>query len=95
MATVTDVDDFLDEVLDERRAAARSARSGRRPWWQMTRTVRQGFVMSAAYLVFAAIMLAIALGTSTAYGFLAAGWGLLMSVLRLLSALALRRRGAA
>jgi hypothetical protein len=44
---------FLGEVFDPVRQADRKSRIVRKPWWQVTKTVRQGFMISGAYLALA------------------------------------------
>jgi hypothetical protein len=44
--------DFFKEVFDDSaHAAERRAQAGRKPWWQLAKTVRQGYLMSAGYFV--------------------------------------------
>ena len=46
--------DFFKEVFDDSaHAAERSAQAVRKPWWQLAKTVRQGYLMSGGYFVIA------------------------------------------
>lgn len=86
---------FFKEVFDDSRYPAdRKARTRAKPWWQLARTVRQGFVMGGIYLAMAAAALIVQLvgpGQSVVAGMFAALW-LIFGSLCLASAVALRRR---
>jgi len=87
--------DFFKEAFnDSGHPADRKARARRRPWWQLARTVRQGFVMGGVYLAMAAAALIVQLvdsGHSVVAGMFAVIW-LIFGGLSLASAVALRRR---
>lgn len=87
--------DFFTEAFDgSRHAADRKARTRGKRWWQLARTVRQGFVMGGIYLTLAVAALIVQLvvsGQSVVAGMFAAVW-LIFGSLSLASAVALRRR---
>jgi hypothetical protein len=92
---LVDVADFFKEAFDDSaHAAQRRASAVRKPWWQLAKTVRQGYLMSGGYFVVAAGALIVSVtgpGSSVAPRMFAVLW-LGFSIWCLVSMVALRRR---
>lgn len=87
--------DFFKEVFDDSaHAGQRRASAVRKPWWQLAKTVRQGYLMSGGYLVVAVGALIVSVtgsGSPVAARMFAILW-LGFSIWCLVSTVALRRR---
>jgi uncharacterized membrane protein HdeD (DUF308 family) len=85
--------DFLEEMFDDSTGSdSRKARSVRRRWWQLSNTVRQGFIMGGIYLVLGAGQLILDLSGSAGIvlKIIGVAW-LVLGGCHLVSAVALRR----
>jgi hypothetical protein len=84
--------DFFEEVFDDSEHAAE--RRARKPWWQLAKTVRQGYLMSGGYFVIAVGALIVSVtgsGSPVASRIFTVLW-LVFSIWCLVSTVALRRR---
>jgi hypothetical protein len=92
-----EVQQVMADFFDSERAEQRKARAVRKPWWQLSKTVRQGFVISAVYFFLGIGALIIPPATSQPVGSLAIGAALWLTfgACHLISALVLRSRSQA